>query len=72
MADQYDMLAHMKRSMRNTLDGFQQGNIDKDETLDSLSIAALEYHNVMLRRITDEITARTQQQEAEDGEETEG
>ena len=55
MSEPYDMYAHMKRSMRNTLDSFEQGHATKEDTVDFLAIAAIEYHNVMLRRLIDEL-----------------
>ena len=65
---QYDMLAHMKRGMSHALDAFEAGTIDKDDALDSMSVHALEYHNVLLRRLIDEIGGvRTKQEEPEDG-----
>lgn len=37
-------LAHLRRALRNTLDGFGNGTLDKSDTLGILEMHALEYH----------------------------
>ena len=71
MAEEYDMHAHMKRSMRSSVDAHKQGHMDYDELIDMLSVHALEYHNVMLRRLIDQSNAHMAK-EINDGTQAEG